>query len=119
VIAANVAAGSLTRSDVKPDTILFGYRAGVRPENAVSLTMPVRADQFDSTAGLLPIFEMNLPEGALRERLRLQFARTIPEFDDLDLLQIVGTLPGRYRKGLARSMSSSRPGSSGFHGLPG
>ena len=42
-------------------------------------------------SGLLPLFEMNLPEGALRERLRLQFAKTIPEFDDLDLLQVVGS----------------------------
>jgi serine/threonine-protein kinase HipA len=83
--------GSLTRSDLQPDTFLFGYRNGTPPENAVSLTMPVRVDQYDSMSGLLPIFEMNLPEGALRERLRLQFAKTIPEFDDLDLLQIVGT----------------------------
>src|ERR1700761_8037891 len=91
VFAASVAAGSLTRSDVESDTILFGYREGTKPENAVSLTMPVRADQYDSMAGLLPLFEMNLPEGALRERLRMQFAKTIPEFDDLDLLSIVGT----------------------------
>ena len=42
--------------------------------------------------------EMNLPEGPLRERLRVQFAKTIPEFDDLDLLQIVGTSQiGRLR----------------------
>src|SRR5258708_29520883 len=53
--------------------------------------MPVRPDQYDAMAGLLPIFEMNLPEGALKERLRMQFAKTIPEFDDLDLLSIVGS----------------------------
>ena len=90
VFAANIAVGSMTRSDVEPDTILFGYREGAKPETAVSLTMPVRADQYDSMGGLLPVFEMNLPEGALRERLLLQFAKAIPEFDDLDLLQIVG-----------------------------
>jgi serine/threonine-protein kinase HipA len=37
-----------------------------------------------------PIFEMNLPEGALLEKLRLRFAKTIAHFDDLHLLEIVG-----------------------------
>ena len=60
--------------------------------------MPIRADHYDSMSGLLPIFDMNLPEGALRERLRLQFAKAIPEFDDLDLLGIVGSSQiGRWR----------------------
>jgi hypothetical protein len=40
------------------------------------LYLPLRSDQYDSMAGLLPVFEMNLPEGALRERLRLQFAKS-------------------------------------------
>jgi len=98
VFAGRNAVGTLTRSDVEQDTILFGYREGTPPENAVSLTMPIRADQYDSMAGLLPVFEMNLPEGALKDRLRLQFAKTIPEFDDLDLLRIVGTSQiGRLR----------------------
>lgn len=106
----NQPVGSLTRSDLEPDTILFGYRNGTPPENAVSLTMPVRADQYDSMSGLLPIFEMNLPEGALRERLRLQFAKTIPEFDDLDLLQIVGTSQiGRLRYSLQDSIEENVP----------
>lgn len=110
VFAAGVAAGSLTRSDVESDTILFGYREGTKPENAVSLTMPVRADQYDSMAGLLPLFEMNLPEGALRERLRLQFAKAIPEFDDLDLLQIVGASQiGRLRYSLQESIDENVP----------
>jgi serine/threonine-protein kinase HipA len=33
---------------------------------------------------------MNLPEGALLERLRLRFAKTVEAFDDLALLSIVG-----------------------------
>jgi serine/threonine-protein kinase HipA len=110
VLTANVVVGSLRRSDIEPDTILFGYREGAKPENAVSLTMPVRADQYDSMAGLLPLFEMNLPEGALRQRLRLQFAKTIPEFDDLDLLQIVGTSQiGRLRYSLQGSIDENVP----------
>src|ERR1700742_1691644 len=98
VFAGSRLAGALLRSDLDPDTILFGYRDNIQAQNAVSVTMPVRADQYDSMAGLLPIFEMNLPQGSLRERLRMQFAKTIPEFDDLDLLSIVGTSQiGRLR----------------------
>ena len=48
--------------------------------------------------------------GALRERLRLQFAKTIPEFDDLDLLQIVGSSQiGRLRYSLRESIEESVP----------
>ncbi len=56
-------------------------------------------------AGLLPIFEMNLPEGAHRQQLRLRFAKAIPEFDDLDPLRIVGTSQvGRLRHALQEPM---------------
>lgn len=110
VFTGKAPVGTLARSDVEAHTFLFGYRAGTAAADAVSLTMPLRADQYDSMAGLLPIFEMNLPEGALRERLRLQFAKTIPEFDDLDLLQIVGTSQiGRLRYSLKEAMSEEVP----------
>jgi serine/threonine-protein kinase HipA len=33
---------------------------------------------------------MNLPEGALRERLRMSFAKAAGSFDDMDLLSVVG-----------------------------
>lgn len=98
VHAGRTAVGLIARSAVEPDTCLFTYRPGTETAGAVSLTMPVRADQYDAMAGLLPIFDMNLPEGALKDRLRLQFAKAIPEFDDLDLLQIVGSSQiGRLR----------------------
>src|SRR5688500_10876903 len=98
VFADEQSVGRLIRSDVEQDTILIGYREGTPAASAVSLTMPIRADHYDSMAGLLPIFEMNLPEGALKERLRLQFAKAIAEFDDLDLLGIVGSSQiGRLR----------------------
>ena len=72
--------------------------------------MPVRADQYDSMGGLLPIFEMNLPEGALKERLRMQFAKTVPEFDDLDLLSIVGSSQiGRLRYAQQERLSENVP----------
>lgn len=98
VFAGDAATGRLERSERERDTVLFTYEEGCLPERAVSLTMPVRPDQYDASGGLLPVFEMNLPEGALRERLHLRFAKTIPEFDDLDLLTIVGASQiGRLR----------------------
>jgi serine/threonine-protein kinase HipA len=110
VFASSVLTGALNRSDREADTILFGYRQGTRSESAVSVTMPVRADQYDSMRGLLPIFEMNLPEGALKERLRMQFAKTIPEFDDLDLLSIVGSSQiGRLRYAQQEQLSERVP----------
>jgi serine/threonine-protein kinase HipA len=90
VYAGERSAGTLARSQLQEDAFLFGYAPDCRDQDAVSLTMPVVRDQYDSTNGLLPIFEMNLPEGALLERLRIQFAKLIPHFDSLDLLAIVG-----------------------------
>jgi serine/threonine-protein kinase HipA len=110
VHAGRTAVGLLARSAVEPDTVLFGYRPGTEAAGAVSLTMPVRVDQYDAMGGLLPIFEMNLPEGALKERLRLQFAKAIPEFDDLDLLQIVGSSQiGRLRYSPLENLGEAVP----------
>lgn len=76
----------------------FSYLPGTAAERAVSVTMPVRLPSWDTTFGLAPIFEMNLPEGALRERLRLAFAKATGSFDDFDLLTIVGrSQVGRIR----------------------
>jgi serine/threonine-protein kinase HipA len=52
--------------------------------------MPVRLPSWDVQFGLPPIFEMNLPEGVLCERLRLAFAKATGTFDEFDLLGIVG-----------------------------
>ncbi len=76
----------------------FVYLPGTRSERAVSVTMPVRLPSWDVPFGLPPIFEMNLPEGILRERLRLAFAKATGTFDDFDLLSIVGrSQVGRIR----------------------
>ena len=90
VFAGGRLAGVLDRSTRGDDVILFTYEPDCPPDAAVSITMDVGPDQYDSMGGLLPIFEMNLPEGVLKERLRNDIAKTIPEFDDLDLLGIVG-----------------------------
>ena len=76
----------------------FAYLPDASDEQAVSLTMPVRLETWNMDWGLAPIFEMNLPEGALRERLRLAFAKATGSFDDLDLLVVVGrSQVGRLR----------------------
>lgn len=69
---------------------IFSYDTDIPSELAVSVTMPVRLASWQFPSALAPIFEMNLPEGALRERLRLAFAKATGSFDELDLLSIVG-----------------------------
>jgi len=81
-------AGVLDRLGPRGST--FAYEPTAERLRAVSLTMPVRVQSWDSKFGLLPIFEMNLPEGALRERLTRRFAKTTGTFDDFDLLGVVG-----------------------------
>ena len=91
-----VEAGRLDR--VGPRGSSFAYRPDLADAAAVSLTMPVRLPSWDWAYGLAPIFEMNVPEGALRERLRLAFAKATGSFDDLDLLAVVGrSQVGRLR----------------------
>lgn len=43
--------GQLVHSDVEEDTILFTHLNDARPEDAVSITMPVRVDQYDAMGG--------------------------------------------------------------------
>ena len=89
-------AGVLDR--LRPKGSTFAYDPTASAERATSLTMPARVQSYDLKFGHLPIFEMNLPEGALRERLVRQFAKATGTFDDFDLLQIVGrTQIGRIR----------------------
>ena len=89
-------AGLLDRFGARGST--FVYQPGAPPARAVSVTMPVRLSSWDVQFGLLPIFEMNQPEGVLRERLRLAFAKATGTFDEFDLLGIVGrSQVGRIR----------------------
>jgi serine/threonine-protein kinase HipA len=76
----------------------FAYLPDVVRARAVSVTMPVRLPSWNVQFGLPPIFEMNMPEGVLRERLRLAFAKATGTFDEFDLLGIVGrSQVGRIR----------------------
>ncbi|MBU2054846.1 MAG: type II toxin-antitoxin system HipA family toxin [Proteobacteria bacterium] len=71
-----------------PDPFVFGYRQGVDASLAVSLTMPVRLQSWTDRA-LHPIFQMNLPEGAMLIAIRQAIAK-IARTDDLSLLRILG-----------------------------
>src|SRR5580704_18340430 len=89
-------AGLLDRHAERGST--FAYLPGTPAARAVSVTMPVRLESWTVPFGLLPIFEMNLPEGASRERIRLAFAKATGAFDELDLLAVVGrSQVGRLR----------------------
>lgn len=81
-------AGVLDRLGPRGST--FAYDPAAVSDRAVSELMPVRVQSWDSKHSLLPIFEMNLPEGSLRERLTRRFAKATGSFDDIDLLGIVG-----------------------------
>src|SRR5689334_9905870 len=113
-------AGLLDRNEERGST--FAYLPEVLAARAVSITMPVRLPSWSVPFGLPPIFEMNLPEGFLRERLRLAFAKATGTFDEFDLLSVVGrSQVGRIRYTatrnssprtcpFSRSMKSSRAG---------
>ncbi len=89
-------AGLLDRHAERGST--FAYLPDIPAARAVSITMPVRLPSWSVNFGLPPIFEMNLPEGLLRERLRLAFAKATGSFDEFDLLSIVGrSQVGRLR----------------------
>ena len=72
---------------VKASRYVFNYTATGRSEE-ISLTMPIRAESY-SSGGLLPIFEMNRPEGYLLSKIEEAFAKTGP-LDDMSLLALTG-----------------------------
>jgi len=81
-------AGVLDRHRPRGTTFVHDPKAA--SQRAVSVTMPVRTASWDAAHGLLPIFDMNLPEGALRAHLMRSFAKATGSFDDFDLLGVVG-----------------------------
>ena len=101
--------GVLDRRNPRGTT--FAYQPEAATERAVSMTMPVRLESWTMDSGLAPIFEMNLPEGALRERLQRMFAKATGSFDDLDLLEVVGRSQiGRIRySGMDQNLDNTVP----------
>ncbi len=86
VLADGVVSGALERASRKSHCV-FTYHLHTLPDQAVSLTMPVRLQSYVSPPVYLhPIFDMNLPEGYLRNWL----TKAIPDCDDLKLLEATG-----------------------------
>ncbi len=96
----NRCVGELKRTK---EGVVFTYAAGCSADDAISLTMPIDIAPIFYTPQdvyrqklLHPIFDMNLPEGALAERFKQQQQKIISGFDDFDLLSLVGhSLIGR------------------------
>ncbi len=68
------------------DSYIFNYKEDAK--DIVSLTMPLRRESWVRKK-LHPIFEMNLPEGILKERIKKHFAK-IQDMDDINLLKLIG-----------------------------
>lgn len=75
--------GRLTRSGTRH---AFTYNQDA--EEALSLTMPLRIESY-TYEGLHPVFQMNLPEGHLRETIERYTAKQYGS-DDLSMLAILG-----------------------------
>ena len=92
---------------------VFAYVQDAEALNQVSLTMPVRLASWMSRE-LHPVFQMNLPEGALLEAIRRSIAKIIGE-DDLSILRVTGgnqvgrnrfSLPGNESPQIAETAES-------------
>lgn len=86
VWAAMKRAGLLGRESGKK--YVFTYETNADAGAQVSLTMPVRLESWVSH-DLHPVFQMNLPEGALLDSIRRAIAKVIGE-DDLSILRVTG-----------------------------
>jgi serine/threonine-protein kinase HipA len=111
VWAANSRAGLLVREKLRH--YVFGYDPSSVRDQAVSLTMPVRRESW-VTPELHPVFQMNLPEGALLESIRRVIAKLVGD-DDLSILRVTGgnqigrnrfSLPGADSPGVAETPES-------------
>jgi len=75
--------GKLSLED---DSYVFNYKDDSL--YVVSLTMPVRKASWN-TKKLHPIFEMNMPEGSLREAIKNHFSK-LQNMDDINFLKLIG-----------------------------
>ncbi|MEI8186453.1 MAG: type II toxin-antitoxin system HipA family toxin [Chlorobiaceae bacterium] len=82
--------GSLDRHPVERGAFTFAYRPSIDDGNDVSLTMPWSLESYHYKRGLHPVFQMNLPEGRLRESIELSLRKRVEGFDSLSLLEVVG-----------------------------
>jgi len=88
VWAADCRAGLLDRSTDQRQYVFTYAPSAVVPASQVSLTMPVRLESWTSH-NLHPVFQMNIPEGALLDAIRRAISKLAGE-DDLTLLRVTG-----------------------------
>lgn len=81
-------AGLLDRADGQGRYVFAYDPSAPAPFAQVSLTMPVRLESWASR-NLHPIFQMNLPEGALLDAIRRSIAKLIGD-DELTILRVTG-----------------------------
>ena len=87
--------GTLEQVDLT--RFVFTYQAGADPNRPVSLLMPVRTESWTHRF-LHPVFQVSLPEGALRQLLTRNFAKRFDRFGDTELLALIGShLIGRLK----------------------
>jgi len=82
--------GSVDRHPAEQGDYVFAYHATFQPGQDVSLTMPYSLESYSYKNGLHPVFQMNLPEGRLRESIERGFRKRAHGFDQLALLEVVG-----------------------------
>ena len=88
VWASSHKAGLLERSQDQRQYVFAYNPSTVMTDVQVSLTMPVRLESWLSR-DLHPIFQMNIPEGALLEAIRRSIAKLAGD-DDLTILRVTG-----------------------------
>lgn len=100
--------GRLTAQNVRH---VFSYDRDT--VSAISLTMPLRHESYVHENGLHPIFQMNLPEGALRTAIERATSKLYGS-DDLSVLAVLGAHQiGR----LAYAQEKERPVATTKHNL--
>ncbi|MDP2751685.1 MAG: type II toxin-antitoxin system HipA family toxin [Rhodocyclaceae bacterium] len=82
--------GALDRHRDETGDYVFAYRPTFQPGQDVSLTMPWSLKSYSYKNGLHPVFQMNLPEGRLKESIERMFRKRVQGFDQLALLEIIG-----------------------------
>ena len=111
--AAGQRAGLLDRSPDRRQYIFAYDQAAMAPDAQVSLTMPVRLESWVSR-DLHPVFQMNLPEGALLDAIRRAISKLAGD-DDLTILRVTGgnqvgrnrfSLPGDQTPGVSETKES-------------
>lgn len=85
VHVANHITGRLVKTENKH---IFSYHQDA-PE-ALSLTMPLRTESYSYPSELHPVFQMNLPEGHLRQAIERATAKHFGS-DDLTMLALLGS----------------------------